>query len=542
MAAESYYRLTNKTALVNVTSGPGGTNAITGVYGAFVDFIGMVVISGQVKYETTVRSTGLDLRQYGDQELDIERLVSPITKYATMITDSNMIKYHIERAFYEATSGRPGPCWIDIPLDIQGMDIDIDKQVSFFKPKFIELLNNKNLEQKCIEILDKISKAKRPIIFAGSGVRLSNSHNEFLKVVDRLEVPVVTGWNAHDVIHDTHPLYVGRPGTVGDRAGNFAVQNADLVLILGSRLNIRQTSYNWKAFAPKAFKIWIDIDKIEMQKPSVKAEMCIEADLSNALPLLLSSPYKVSGNKHNEWLIWCLERRKRYLVISDKNSKNGKINPYKFMDTLFSQLKRGQIVTSANGSACVMSFQVAKIKEGQRFWTNSGCASMGYDLPSAIGACIGSDRSEIVCLAGDGSIMMNIQELQTISTFNLPIKIFIINNDGYLSIAQTHKAFFNGIEVGSGPSSGVQTPDFSKIATAFGLQYLNIKFSDELPIKIERALSAQGPLVCEVFVDSDQEFSPKLSAKKLDNGEIVSPSLEDMSPFLSRNDLANNII
>jgi acetolactate synthase I/II/III large subunit len=542
MAAESYYRLTNNVALVNVTSGPGGTNAITGVYGAFVDFIGMVVISGQVKYETTVRSTGLDLRQYGDQELDIERLVKPITKYAAMITNPNMIKYHIERAFYEATTGRPGPCWIDIPLDIQGMDIDIDKQVSFLVSELKDLSVDENLDEKCFKILSRISKAKRPVIFVGSGVRLSDSHDDFIKVIDKLGIPVVTGWNAHDVIHNSHPLYVGRPGTVGDRAGNFAVQNSDLVLILGSRLNVRQTSYNWESFASKAYKIWVDIDRTEMQKPSVKADMCVVADLSNMLPLLLSMPYEKSSNKHGEWLAWCLKRREKYRVVNDKRSKNGKINPYKFMDELFAQLKENQIITAANGSACVISFQVAEIKQGQRFWTNSGCASMGYDLPSAIGACIGSDKSEVICLAGDGSIMMNIQELQTISTLNLPIKIFIINNNGYFSIAQTHKTFFDGVEVGAGPNSGVETPDFSKIATAFGIQYLSIKSSSKVPEKIKQALDVQGSLVCEVFVDNRQEFSPKLSAKKLDSGEMVSPPLEDMSPFLSREELAKNTI
>ena len=289
MAAESYYRLTNQIALVNVTSGPGGTNTITGVYGAWTDSIGMVVISGQVKYETTVRSTSLPLRQYGDQELDIERVVKPITKYAVMVTDPNMIQYHLEKAFYLATSGRPGPCWIDIPLDIQGTKIDLNSMPKFDPSEIEQPRENSNLINDCRFILDAISQAKYPVIYAGGGIRLSGAHDEFIKVVEKLGIPVVTGWNAHDVIWNTHKLYVGRPGTVGNRSGNFAVQNADLLLILGNRLNIRQVSYNWKSFAQKAYKIWVDIDPVELKKPTVQPNMSVIADLAIFLPILFTS-------------------------------------------------------------------------------------------------------------------------------------------------------------------------------------------------------------------------------------------------------------
>ncbi len=409
IAAESYYRYTNRLPLVNVTSGPGGTNSITGVYGAYVDSIGMVIISGQVKYETTVRSTNLPLRQYGDQELDIEELVRPITKYCTMVTDPETIRYHLEKAFYLATSGRPGPCWLDIPLDVQASKIDPEMLHGFDPNELDEPWKRTNIKNSIENVLEKISEAERPVIFAGSGVRLSGQHKEFINLVNKLGIPVVTGWNAHDAIWTAHENYVGRPGTVGDRAGNFAVQNSDLLLILGSRLNIRQISYNWQSFAREAFKIWIDIDENELKKPNIMADMPIHANLSDFIPLLAAQYYLGPTKAHKEWLSWCKTRQNRYPTVLPEYWDNEKINPYCFMESLFTQLKENQIVVSANGSACVVSFQVAALKRGQRLWTNSGCATMGYDLPAAIGACMASNGDSVVCLAGDGSIMMNLQ-------------------------------------------------------------------------------------------------------------------------------------
>lgn len=542
MAAEAYFRLTNDLALVNVTSGPGGTNTLTGVYGAFVDSIGMVVLSGQVKFETTVRSTDLPLRQYGDQELDIEPIVRPITKYSAMVSDPKMIRYHLEKAFYLAVSGRPGPCWLDIPLDVQGADIDIDTLIGFDPEEINEPWKQTDLDRACASILNAVSKAQRPVVFAGSGVRLSGEYAAFIEVVEKLGVPVVTGWNAHDVIWDTHPLYAGRPGTVGDRAGNFTVQNADLLLIIGSRLNIRQVSYNWESFARKAYKIWVDIDDAEMNKPSVKSELPIHANLSDLLPRLARSPYAGASDEHNNWMQWCLERRKKYPVVLEEYWKSEKINPYCFMQSLFGQLPEKQITVTANGSACVTSFQAAEVKKGQRLWTNSGCASMGYDLPAAIGACIATEQKPIICLAGDGSIMMNLQELQTIASLNLPIKIFVLSNNGYVSIFQTQKKFFDGTEVGAGPNSGVSMADFSKIAMAFSLPYSRIASVENMDDQINSVIDLEGPAICEVVLDEEQGFEPKLSAKVLDNGIIVSPPLEDLSPFLSSEELKSNMI
>jgi acetolactate synthase-1/2/3 large subunit len=542
IAAEAYYRLTNKLSVVNVTSGPGGTNAITGVYGAFVDSIGMVVISGQVKWETTVRSTGLPLRQYGDQELDIEELVTPVTKYCSMVTDPQNIRYELEKAFYLACSGRPGPCWLDIPLNVQGAQIDPSSLRGFDPSELSEPWIKKDLEEVSKEILQKIQNAKRPVIFAGGGVRLSGQHEAFLKLVKKLDIPVVTGWNAHDVIWNDHPNYAGRPGTVGDRAGNFVTQNADLILILGSRLNIRQISYNWNSFAREAYKIWVDIDEIELQKPTVNAEMPVHANLKDLIPALINSNYSGRTRHHEEWMEWSLERNRRFPVVLPEYWKNEKVNPYCFVDTLFKQLKEDQIIVAGNGSACVVSFQAANLKQGQRLWTNSGCATMGYDLPASIGAHKGSGNKSIICLAGDGSIMMNLQELQTISGNKYPIKIFILNNSGYVSIFQTHRNFFNGVEVGGGPKSGVTFPNFEKLSQAFDLPYRKAEKHEELGDVILATLAVEGPAVCEIMIDENVVFAPKLGAKQHPDGRITSPPLEDLSPFLSREVLRENMI
>lgn len=542
MAAESYARLTNRPALVNVTTGPGSINALSGVHGAWTDSISMLVISGQVKYQTTIRSTGLALRQYGDQEVDIDKMAMSITKYCEMVTDPNSIRYHLEKAHYLATTGRPGPCWLDIPIDVQGAQIDSNDLPAFDPKEIDEPWTSTNLEKAAEDILEKLARAQRPVVFAGSGVRLSGEHDAFLSLVDKLGVPVVTGWNAHDAVWNEHPFYVGRPGTVGDRPGNFVVQNADVLLVLGSRLNIRQVSYNWPAFAPRAYKILVDIDELEMQKPTLEGDLCIHADLSDLLPILAAHAYGGPTEEHTKWLGWCQKRHEKYPVVLAEYWGNDKINPYCFMDDLFKHLDEGQIVVSANGSACVIGFQVAHLKPGQRFWTNSGCASMGYDLPAAIGACKGSGDMPVVCIAGDGSIMMNLQELQTIAGNKLAIKIFILNNQGYSSIFQTHRNFFNGVEVGAGPSSGVSFPDFSKLSHAFELPYRKCTTHEEMADAITQTMAIEGPVICEVVIDENQPFAPKLSSKQLADGTIVSPSLEDMSPFLSEEEMKDNML
>lgn len=545
MGAEAYYRLTNRLPVVNVTSGPGGTNAITGVYGAYVDSIGMLVLSGQVKIETTVRYTGLPLRQYGDQELDIEELVRPITKYVHMVTDPKSIRYHLEKALYLATSGRPGPVWLDIPLDVQAAQIEVDDLQGFDVSELDEPWKKTDLWKASEEVLVKLAEAKRPVIFAGGGVRLSGKHEAFIRLVEKLGIPVVTGWNAHDVIWNEHPLYTGRPGTIGDRAGNFVVQNSDLLIVLGSRLNIRQVSYNWKTFAREAYKIWIEIDENELKKPTVTPDMPILASLSDFIPVLTKvadEKYAGPTQEQKDWLGWCKERQRRFPIVKPEYWTNQIVNPYCFMEKLFEQLEENEIVVTGNGSACVTSFQAAYLKPGQRLWTNSGCATMGYDLPAAIGINKAADGKRVICLAGDGSIMMNLQELQTIAGNNIPVKIFILNNNGYVSIFQTHRNFFGGVEVGGGPKSGVSFPDFGAVVKAFGFPFIRASRHEDLEDAIRSTLEIEGAAVCEIMIDEHQAFAPKLGAKQHPDGRITSPALEDLSPFLSREELKENMI
>lgn len=532
IGAEAYYRLTGRLAAVNVTTGPGGLNTLTGVHGAWTDSLGMLVVSGQVKYPTTVHGSGLPLRQLGDQEADIVSVVSPVTKYAVMVTDPQRIRYHLEKAIWLATHGRPGPCWVDIPIDIQGAQIDPDTLTGFDPAECTGEVPAPSDPALLDEILTRIARARSPVLLAGSGVRLSGRHAEFLQLAERLGIPVVTAWNAHDVMADDHPCYVGRPGTVGDRAGNFAVQSADLLLVLGNRLNIRQVSYNWTRFAPNAFKIWVDIDPLELDKPTVRPDLPVVADLEAFLPALLARNPAGPTAAHRRWLGWCKTRRARYPVFDPACREQTAISPYRFVDALFRQLPAEAVVVAGNGTACVVGFQAARLQAGQRLWTNSGCASMGYDLPAAIGACIGRGRQEVTCLAGDGSLMMNLQELQTMAGNQLPIKLFILNNNGYSSIRQTHENFFGGHIVGAHPGSGVSFPDFGRLAAAFGLPFHRCERPEAIGSALAEVYATTGPVVCEVVLDEHHPFAPKLASRQLPDGRIVSPELDDMAPFL----------
>jgi acetolactate synthase-1/2/3 large subunit len=543
MAAEAYCRLGGRPAVVNVTSGPGGINALNGVYGAYTDSIGMVVLSGQVKRETMMSSYDLPLRQLGDQEVDIVAMVGGITKYAVVLRDPAETRYVMEKALYLARAGRPGPVWIDVPVDVQAASIEPGELRGFDSAKMpVQGLQGDALQAAAGAVAAALRRAERPVVMPGTGVRIAGAQAEFLRLVEILGAPVATAFNAHDVLPEAHEFYAGRPGTVGDRAGNFAVQNADCVLVLGCRLNIRQISYNWGSFAPRATRIMVDIDAAEMAKPTLRIEMPVLADLKLFIPALIEALGEFAPSiAQRGYLAWCRERRRLYPVVeSGYAAREAPVNPYMFADALFSALGEDDVVVTANATACVTTFQAAKLQVGQRMFSNSGSASMGYDLPAAIGAAYAAPRRRIVCLAGDGSLMMNMQELQTIIAQRLNVKIFLLNNAGYSSIRQTQSAHFADNMFGCDGPSGVTFPDFQRVAAAFGYPVSRIGCHAGLAAGIAAVLATPGPEFCEIMLDPAQNFAPKLASRKLPDGTMVSPALEDMAPFLSREELAEN--
>lgn len=539
IAAEGYARLTGDIAVCCVTSGPGGTNAITGVMGGYLDSIPMFVLSGQVKRETTLWSTDVPLRQLGDQEFPIIDSVKNMTKYAVMVTEPKDILYHLEKAWYLANNGRKGPVWLDIPLDVQAAKVEVEELRLFEKEEEEKLEVVKGFDDAMLEeLLGKIEGARRPVILAGTGVRLAGAADKLLKAADKLKIPVVTAWNAHDLMTDDNPWYCGRPGTVGTRGGNFVVQSADLLLVLGCRMNIRQISYNYKEWAKDAYKIAVDIDAAELDKPTIDIDMKINADVSDVLDKIIASDYE-AGDRHAKWVSWGREIDARFpACVASYNEEKDAINPYVYIDRMTKVLDEGDKVICGNGSACVITFQGMHIKKDQRLFTNSGCAAMGYGFPAAVGCAAAmrdlDNNSRVICVDGDGSFQMNLQELQTVVYNKLNLKTFIINNNGYHSIRQTQTNLFEPPLVGVCDGNGLSFPDLEKLAAAYNMRYVRIDKVDEIEAKTLEALAGNDPVLCEVVVSDKQNFAPKLSSKVLPDGRIVSPPIDDMFPFLER--------
>lgn len=534
MAAEAYARIANKPALVNVTTGPGGINALNGVFGAYTDSIPMIVVSGQVKRETMRNFTKLEqLRQLGDQEVDIVAMSTPIVKKNWLLKSAVDIIPILDEAYREAVSGRPGPVWIDIPVDLQGEEIDVPEyaEIQFQN----EQASPRDLDEKIEETRRLIKQSHRPILFAGSGVRIAGAINEFRSVVEAYKIPVVTAWT-HDIIETEHPLFAGRPGTIGTRAGNFVVQNADLVIVVGSRLNIRQVSYNWKSFARNAKIVWVDIDPTEFAKPFVKPHLPIVADAKVFLDRLLAAKaYEAETVSHQNWVNWTRTIKQKYTPKPDDYPTSlDRINAYHFVSELFENLRENDIVVCGDATATIVPYQIGKIKKGMRLISNSGSASMGYDIPAAVGAVTAAPGHAVICLAGDGSVMMNIQDLQTLSSIGRNIKIFVLDNDGYLSIKQTQRNFFKR-EAGSSSKSGLSFPDFVAVGKAFGLKSIRISREDWKK-QLRAFLHLEGPCLAVVELDLIQEFEPRLKSKMVD-GRIVTPDLDDMFPFLETSEL-----
>ncbi len=543
IAAEGYFRATNELPMVCCTTGPGGTNTLTGVLGAWLDSIPMLIISGQIRYATTARAAGIPVRAMGDQEYDITPMVSHMTKYAEMIIEPQKVKYHIQKALYLATHGRPGPVWLDIPLDIQGGYIDPSEFVEFDPSETADELPPAVTKEMIAEVLEKIKNAKRPVLNVGSAIHSTDSVALMRRVAEKLNIPVAVAWDASDLMPHDNELFVGIPGLLGDRAGNWAVQNADLVLSVGCRLSCRQVGYNVKSWAREAYVIMVDIDKYELIKPSIHVEFPIHADAKEFLQVLDEAiETKLTG--HEDWTRICQGWKKNYPVVSEKHySGEGLTNAYCFLNEVSRRAAEDQFIVLGNGTveACLHAIH---IKNNTRLISNSGAASMGYDLPAAIGCCFAIGKKDTICLTGDGSIQMNLQELQTIVFHKLPIKIFVVNNQGYHSMRQTEGNLFpEYTKVGIGPESGdLSFPEMKKIAAAYGIPYMSASCNKEIPDVVDRMLAAEGYAMCEIFVDINQKFEPKSATKKLPDGTLVSPPLEDLAPFLPREELEKIMI
>ncbi|MGJ0484900.1 MAG: thiamine pyrophosphate-binding protein [Methylomicrobium sp.] len=528
MAAEGYARIAGKPAVVMLTTGPGSINALNGVYGAFTDSIPMFVISGQVKRETCLSFYDLpNLRQLGDQEGPTVAMAAPICKYAEIIRTPADLVRALPEALSKAISGRPGPVWLDIPLDIQSSTEQLE--IPDILPSKLPV--SPGLFQQCAELVDRLKAANRPLILGGTGVRLAGAVERLLQFVERTRIPLATAWT-HDLIASHHPLFAGRPGTIGTRAGNFCLQNADFVLVLGSRLNIRQTSYNWDSFARSAWVAQVDVDSAELAKPTIQPDQTIAADINQFLDEFESHLKKNPLPDYSAWVDWCREIGKEYAVVREhRQVVDAPLNPYLVVDRIFNRMRDDDIVACGNASACILPFQIGSLKAKQRLFSNSGSASMGYDLPSAIGAASARmAKQRVICFAGDGSLQMNIQELQTLKTTGLNVIVVVLNNSGYVSIWQTHENFFGRV-IGANPASGVEFPDFAAVARAYGIRAATIHNESDLT-QLDDLLYEGGPLLIDVIVDPNQEFVPRIKSRVDENGKFVTPELDDMYPFL----------
>lgn len=541
MAAEVYARLKGF-ACVNATTGPGGTNTITGLIGAWLDSVPVLFISGNVR-RPLLGAGKNGLRQIGIQELNITEVVKTITKYSKLIIDPETIRYELEKAAYIARSGRPGPVWIDIPLDVQAAMIDEKKLVDFVPPKDADL-DEKKIRKYVDQVVRFLKAAKRPVILAGGGIRIANAVHQLHRLIDQLHIPVLTSVSAHDLIPSDHRLYFGRPGPFGERTGNFVIQNSDLVISIGSRLHLWDIGMQTELWARGAKKVIVDIDKAELTKPTIRPDIAIQSDAKFFIDELTRQTKGHVQRDRREWIRYCERIRRTYPVVLPRYARQKKyVNSYYFTKILSEELAEGDIVVTANGTAFTGTRQAFQVKNGQRFISNIGCASMGYDLPGSVGAAVATGgKKRIICIAGDGSIQMNLQELQTIVHHKFPIKIFVLNNAGYLAIRNTQDTFFKSHYVGADKEHGVSCPDMVKIAKAYGIPAVRMQTHRDIRLLIRKVLRTKGPVLCDVHMDPKQPLIPKTSSLIRKDGSMVSKPLEDMYPFLTRIEFQNNMI
>ena len=538
IAAEGYARIHNRLGVVCVTTGPGGTNALTGIVGSWLDSMPMLVISGQVKREL-LASRHVGLRQLGDQELNIIDIVKPVTKYAKMVTSPLAVKQELAKAVELAVSGRPGPVWLDIPLDVQQAEIEESELYNCE----MEIKNDlpEVSDRQIALIIDLLKEAEAPAMICGSGVASAHARDALLKLASNLNIPVMTAVSGADLINSDHELFAGRPGVIGERAANTILQNCDLLLSIGTRMNLRIVGFNYQTTARQAFKIYVDTDWQECGKISFRPDLAVHSDAGIFIEKLQKALEKPLEKKR-EWLAYCQKLKRKYpLVLNKHRTVKENISSYYFIEVLSKNLTGNETIVTGNGTAYTTTFQALKLRAGNRLFGNVGCASMGYGLPAAIGAAFAesADR-DIICLTGDGSIQMNLQELQTIVNYQLPVKIFIFDNSGYLSISNTQKNFFNGNFVGSRNESGVICPDMAKIAAAYGLKSFTLKNHNELDNNIEDILNSPGPAVIVLKMSIDEQLEPKAAAKMTADNKLVSTAIDDLAPFLSEDELNEN--
>lgn len=529
MSAVAYSKQTGKVGVVMPSTGCAGTNTITGLLDAWQDSHPCFFISGQVNTLQTCRKSSAKLRKFGTQEADILEIVKPITKYAEMIDDPQDIRYHLEKMHYLATTGRPGPVWLDVPLDIQGGQVDPSTLKGFTKKEEVKVSN---------KISDlSILECKRPIILAGNGIRLSGAKKEFKAFVHKFQIPVVSTYLGIDLLEGSDSLFIGRVGVKGDRAGNFALQNADLIIAIGTSLSVPVTGYNYDNFGREASLVVVDIDKEEHKKDTVAIDTFIESDAKTFFQANMDS--FITGSQY--WKDKCLGWKESW-GITPKIKGSDSVNYYHFIDSLCKNMPPKATVIGDAGSAFYVPSQSLRLKENQRWITPGAQAEMGFTLPATVGAQVGSPESTVIGITGDGSFQFNIQELQTIKQYNLPIKLFVWNNNGYLSIKATQDKFFKGDYIGVNSDSGVSIPSIKKIAFAYDLPYVSITTNDECDTGIQDCLSIQGPVLCEVICDQKQKVLPTLSSCKQPDGTITGRPLEDMDPLLSREEFFDNMI
>ncbi len=539
IAAEAYARVNNKLGLLMVTTGPGGTNALTGIAGAYLESTPVFVVSGQVKRADMINGQGV--RQQGMQELDIISVVKPITKYAALVDDPNMIRYHMERALYEATNGRKGPVWLDIPLDVQATMVDEDKLIGFNVPAPSE----HGITQTQIDrIIDLINSAERPVLLVGNGIRLSGAIEDFEQLKKVLHIPVLTTWNGIDLIEETDSLYYGRPGGLGHRYANFIQQNSDLFISIGARLNLLQTGYNFDGFARAATKIMVDIDKAELHKINVRPDIAVCADAGEFIRLLLKNKKKIAAKDRKQWFGYCDSLKAKYPIVKQeyRDQKEG-VNTYCLLEKISELMTENDIYVSGSSGSCIdISMQTFKVKRGQRVFCTKGLASMGYGFPSAIGACLASSGKRVVGVNGDGGFVMNIQELETVKRLNLPVKIFVLCNHGYGAIKATQTNIFSGHLVACNAQSNLSIPAVGKVAEAFGVKAFSIRNNSEIESVVKAVLECDGPAICEVFSPIELTANPKQVSYKRKDGQMESLPLEYMNPPIPDQEFEKNMI